>query len=193
MNDATTFQQQILQLMGDKCLPIAQIARELGLEHRQVAFAAAELVEKGYLQRRKRGCFELSTLGRSAKQNGVSITKGRACAAPRCSGVPNQNTLRQRAWNVMRMAQKFSVPDLLTVATTGTEKSAASNLQRYCRALCRAGVLVQLRQKQPGDAPSSPGSFRFMLVNNLGPLAPSYRRERHALWDYNSEKEIPFG
>jgi hypothetical protein len=43
-----------------------------------------------------------------------------------------------------------------------------------------------LPSKQRGDALSSPGHNRFMLVKDLGMVAPTYRQPKKSLFDHNS-------
>ncbi|WP_282093067.1 MarR family transcriptional regulator [Epibacterium ulvae] len=191
MTACTNPQHRILYHMTKRCQTVAQIADALDLERQQVSSAAGQLIQKGYVEREYLGCYRLTDEGRAAKRKGVAIVHGSDADTPRCTSIPRKKTLRQRAWNVMRLKKKFSVADLLVTATLGSEGNPESNLNRYCRALCRAGVLQPLARKQPGDAPSSPGRTRFLLVNNLGPIAPSFRKKQNVLWDYNAQKEMP--
>ena len=189
MSVEMTNQTKLLHHIGDRCRQIGEISEDTGLSRHQISMAATALITKGLLERTEVGCFQLTDEGRAAQACGLQITSGPngPISADR---KPLINTLRQRAWNVIRMKRKFAIPDLLIAATMGDELMAKNNLQRFCRALCRAGVIRQLPSKQRGDALSSPGFSRYALVDDLGPIAPSYRQSRSALFDHNAQKEL---
>lgn len=184
-----TNQTRLLYRLESACLTLDALTDDLGLDRHAITMAARSLIAKGYVERAEAGCFRLTEAGIEARVHGVVITSGPngPLAAAR---KPLPDTLRQRAWTVMRIRRKFAIPDLMIAATTGEEKLAHNNLQRYCRALCNARVLRQLPTKQPGDAMSSPGYNRFMLVKDLGMVAPTYRQPRKALFDHNSGEEL---
>lgn len=184
-------QTKVLYEIGAECLLIGDLADRLGMTRKQVSDAASGLVQKGLAERREIGCFALSEDGKTLVAVGEKITSGPNGAhsvdrKPRRSG-----TLRQRAWNVMRIKGKFSVLDLMVAATHGDERVAANSLQRFCRQLVRAGVLAQLSAKERGSALNSTGFNRFLLVQDLGMTAPSYRHARQTLFDHNAQKELP--
>lgn len=100
--------------------------------------------------------------------------KGRAASS-------EGRTLRQRAWNMMRMRDHFSVDDLLTVLCDGEEKGAEDNLRNYCRALHRAGILgVTGRSK----------AYYLRPEANHGALAPAYNRAEKCVTDRNTGEII---
>lgn len=192
MNTDMTNQTRMLYHLDASCLTIGQIAEALELEHRQVSMAATALIRKGLLERAELGCFRLTAEGAAAQARGDVITSGPN--GPHLTAKrPLPNTLRQRAWNVIRMRRKFVIPDLLIAAAIGEERTAQNNLQRYCKALSQAGVLRQLAMKQRGSALSSPGFVRYTLVQDLGPIAPAYRQSQKALFDHNAKRELRCG
>ncbi|MGR3760921.1 MarR family transcriptional regulator [Roseobacteraceae bacterium NS-SX3] len=191
MSEMTT-QTRLLHHLDAGCLTIEQISEELELSRKQISQAATGLIRKGLLERAEIGCFRLTGEGAAAKARGEQISYGpKGPYSEVKKALPN--TLRQRAWNVMRIRRKFAIPDLLVAAALGEERMAHDNLQKFCRALRAAGVLRQLPGKQRGTALSSPGYARFALLNDLGPIAPSYRHSRKALFDHNAKEELPCG
>lgn len=182
-------QTELLHHLGASCLTIDVLAQDLGLTNRQVSNAAAGLIEKNLLERVEAGCFQLTVQGRNAAQSGVQITSG-PNGPLQSVRKPEALTLRQRAWNAIRIQRRFTVPDLLTAAAMGDEKSAANNLQRWLGYLCRARIVRRLPRRQPGTAPTSPGYVQYTLVNDLGHIAPTYRAKSRAIFDHNSGEEI---
>lgn len=93
-------------------------------------------------------------------------------------------TLRQRAWNLMRMRDHFRVDDLLTTLCDGEEKGAEDNLRNYCRALYRAGLLGMTRRTK---------TFYLRPEANHGALAPAYNRAEKCVTDRNTGEIIALG
>lgn len=86
-----------------------------------------------------------------------------------------KRSLRQRAWNVMRMRDMFTVSDILETVCDGTEKNAEGNIRQYCAALHRAGILkITQRTKS------------YFLPKGQGPLCPAYNREQNYVLDRNT-------
>lgn len=86
-----------------------------------------------------------------------------------------KGTLRQKAWNVMRMKDMFSVSDILETVCDGSEKNAEGNIRQYCKALHRAGILkITQRTKS------------YFLPKGQGPLCPAYNREENYVLDRNT-------
>lgn len=101
----------------------------------------------------------------------------------RHSAKPIKNA-RQRAWNAMRVLKVFDA--------LGLEISAAisqANLEKYLKALYRAGYLHQDRPKQNGK---SGGYVIWRLVGYTGPLAPIVRSDRSGVYDPNRAQFVPF-
>lgn len=190
MNAETTHQTKVLHHLGDNtCKTIDAIATELGLKHRQISWIAKKLIDKGYLERVELGCFQLTVAGQQAVSDGVQITSGPNAPHSKAKE-PSRNTLRQRAWNIIRIQRRFTIPDLQTTATIGDEKLAENNLQRYCNVLCKAGVLRRLPRRQKGTAHGSNGFAQFVLVRDLGAIAPVYRANAKSIFDHNSGEEF---
>lgn len=182
-------QNALLHHLGDTCKTIEVLSEELQLSRRQISDAAIGLIRKEYLERIELGCFQLTAKGREAAAQGEQITSGPngQWDKPR-RALPN--TLRQRAWNALRIQRRFTVQDIVTAATIGDEGNATNNLQRYFKILCDAGVLRCLPKRQRGVRPGSPGFAQYTLVKDLGRIAPSYSAKSRSLIDHNSGTEI---
>lgn len=94
--------------------------------------------------------------------------------------------LRQRAWWVLRARSTVTLPQILASIADGSEKTAASNLRRYFRALERAGIVERHAQREPGRGMGSNGHVRYRLVRNSGRLAPVHRVSENAVFDPNT-------
>ncbi|MDO9568082.1 MAG: hypothetical protein Q7J58_01690 [Hydrogenophaga sp.] len=100
------------------------------------------------------------------------------------------NTLRQRAWWLMRQQGTFTLNDLLTTLCDGTEKNAYHSLMKYVGLLERVGVLQRLKRKAPGLSRLSRGHVIWRLVRDLGRLSPVARHRDTVVFDPNSESTL---
>ena len=119
----------------------------------------------------------LTAAGKKAAQNGGWVPCQRAGRAATSRG----RTLRQRAWNVLRMADQTTVPDLLRVICEGGEQGAEENLRNYCRALYLAGILGKTRRT---------GAYFLRREANTGDKAPAYNRESKTVTDRNTGRTV---
>ncbi|MEX0366694.1 MAG: hypothetical protein AB3N22_11535 [Ruegeria sp.] len=179
----------LLHHLGDTCKKIEVLSEDLALTRKQVSDAAAGLIRKGYLERVELGCFQLTDAGHAAAHRGEQITSG-PNGAHKARRRPLSDTLRQRAWNAMRIQRRFTIQDIVMAAAKGEEAHAVNNLQRYFKALCNGGVLRRLPKRQAGSAPTSNGFAQYTLVRDLGHVAPSYRAKAGTLMDHNAGEEI---
>lgn len=153
-----------------------------------IVMAAGVLAQRGLLERPAPGRYRLNSAGRLALANGAEIKSGPR--ATRATAVQTRS-LRARLWRAMRAMQKFSLDDVLLRAANGDEADAPNNAIKYINALERAGYLVRMRQRLPGDAPTSNGFVRWLLVRNTGPLAPIWQTRQGRLFDPNTQDTYP--
>lgn len=184
MGQDTTIQTRILHGLGDACLVIGELADELGLTTVQVSKAAALLIGRGYIERVDRGCFQLTEAGRVARDQGVTIETG-VTGPTRALRLPKRTTIRQRAWNAMRITRTFTVADLTTAVAREGDGDVEKNLRRYVAALARAGYLARAARRRPGTAPGSNGFAVYSLVRDTGPVAPVWSQKHRAIHDFN--------
>lgn len=119
----------------------------------------------------------LTAAGMEAAKAGGWIPCQRAGRAATSRG----RTLRQRAWNVLRMADQTTVPDLLRVVCEGGEQGAEENLRNYCRALYLAGILGKTRRT---------GAYFLRSEANTGDKAPAYNRASKTVTDRNTGRTV---
>jgi hypothetical protein len=188
----------VLELACPKgCVKLAAIVKHTSLKSRQVANACALLTEHGYLKREvytddtvKPGCYHLTSLGRTALAEGAKLTSGPK--GPNGKVRPRPDGLRDRAWRLLRIRRKASVPEvvgvLLDAGSDGDDiKRAENNLAKYFRQLMRAGYLMEMRREAPQSLTSN-GAKRFLLLRDTGELPPIPQIGKKVVYDQNEEK-----
>lgn len=105
-------------------------------------------------------------------------------------GLPHvvHGTLRQKAWRAMQIKVKFTLSDLVrsTLPEGGAARDPRNNLGRYVKGLTNVGVLLEMKRRTAPASPTSNGEKRWMLVRDLGRLAPVVR-ESGGVYDPNLE------
>lgn len=186
----TTVQTRILYAIGDDCVLIGPLAGALEIARDQVGQAAALLIRRGLLERVETGCFRLTDAGRTAVRKGEVVATG-VTGPRRALKRPPRVSLRQRAWNAMKILRSFTVPGLMTAAANASDGDAEENLRRYCAKLRQAGYLRLAPRREPGTAPGSNGFAIYTLVRDTGPLAPVVSPQRGAVHDFNTGEDMP--
>ena len=153
-----------------------QLASKLGTSHKSIE-RVCRCLRSHDLLHTEAGMHGLTTAGMKAAKDGGWVPCQRAGRAASSNG----RTLRQRAWNVLRMADQTTVPDLLRVICEGGEQGAAENLRNYCRALCLAGILGKTRRT---------GAYFLRREANTGDKAPAYNRESKTVTDRNTGRTV---
>lgn len=179
-----TIQTRILQGLGDACLLIGDIAVQLGLSNGQVSQAAAHLIARGYVERIERGCFQLTEAGKAARDQGVRIETG-VTGPKRMPRRPPRLSIRQRAWNAMRVIRTFTVPDIVTAVAREGDGNVEENIRRYVRALTSSGYLARTSRRRPGTAPGSNGYPVYSLAIDSGRIAPVVSQVAPVVHDFN--------
>lgn len=76
----------------------------------------------------------------------------------------------QQIWRAMRLMTVFSVPDLVSSASTEEIEIKPSLARAYLRALAQAGLIVEVgRRARIGQV----ATWRLLPAANTGPLAPA--------------------
>jgi hypothetical protein len=160
---------------ADACLTVDEMTAVVTMDRRVIVKTASSLVTRGLLERVERGCFRLTADGRRVVESGEPLSSGPqgSHTGPR---TPRRTTLRTRLWRAMRTTGKFTIGDLLTAASRGTEKRPENNAQRYVLRLQEAGYLHRLPTRRKGTAVTSNGFCRWALILDTGPEAPMLRR-----------------
>lgn len=180
------------------CVKHAAIVKHTGLTAKQVVNACAKLVEHGFLKREayadnsvKPGCYHITALGLAALDEGTRLASGPK--GPTGKPKPRPDGLRDRAWRLLRIRRKASVPELvgLLLDADGDDDAvvrAQNNLSKYLRQLVFAGYLIEMRREAP-QSPTSNGAKRFLLVRDTGPLPPIPQPQFKKVFDQNEGKQ----
>lgn len=186
--------EQLLTAVGQasprECITEARMAEITGLTPRQIEPAVLRLRKHGFMTKTGQGCHKLTAAGRAALAAGRKIRSGPN--GPETGHRRRDRGIRQRVWNALRTGKKLTVDDLIMRACEGEERDPRSNVRKYLVALARAGYVRQMPVREPGLNPTSNGCVRWWLVKDTGPAAPVARMSRRALWDVNTEEQIPF-
>lgn len=164
----------IMQMLATGPKLTRQLATALNRQPESVCEPCRRLARHG-LVHSVEGMHGLTGKGAKILESGLPLPCARKGHAARSNG----GTLRQRAWNIMRMRDTFTVDDLLRSLCDGSEKSAENNLANYCLALRRAGFL---------GVTARTGSY--FLKTGHGPKAPAYNRGEKCVTDRNTGKTV---
>ena len=166
-----------------------EVGAAKGVEGKRLDMCLLKLRRLGLIAL-ENGRYNLTPAGRAFLDSGKRLTSGPR--GPQPGKRLFKGTLRERAWHAMRIRQKFSLGEILEIAARGKERDAESNVGKYLRALRRAGFLTEMRRKkEEGDAPTSNGVKRYLLVRDSGPQAPRWLPRRGLVYDPNTEQEHP--
>lgn len=91
---------------------------------------------------------------------------------------------RQRLWNALRIFKLFSAAEIGPVAD-----ASPANVQKYLRALARAGYLRLERAKRNGCVD---GHAVWRLLRNNGPHCPIVRNGDEGVYDPNTSQLYPY-
>ncbi|MBL8976750.1 MAG: hypothetical protein JNK56_39490 [Myxococcales bacterium] len=148
------------------------IGAHLPLSAKQVSSATSRLVARRLIERVEAGVFALSPAGRAFLAEGGTLKVGRY---KRLSGqrYPRRDTLRARAWRVMRLKKTFTLSDLITVAAVAGDKDPYSAIGAYVRLLEAFGYVVADPVRASDGKPTSNGVKRWRLIRDTGSEAPT--------------------
>jgi hypothetical protein len=171
-------------------LTIDQLDATLPIGRKQIASAAAKLMQRDYVERLETGVYRLTLTGREALEAGVSLNSGSYGKRRRKHRfVPD--SLQQRAWSAMRLSKRFAMEELFTLAVLETDKNPKAALQQYIKRLGDAGYIAELPVKRPGESPTSNGFKQWRLIRDTGPASPRYISKEKALKDWNTREVFP--
>ncbi len=186
MTGTATRQMALLNLLsGGECLTTDELAQGVPYDHRKVATACGQLVTRGLIERKERGCFLITAEGLRSQESGVVLTSGpQGPLTQRHPRTNRKQTKRDLIWRAIRIAQKFSLAEIETLAEASHDNAAG-----FVWALEKAGYLMPIR-REPGTAPTSNGFKRWLLFKDPGPQTPVYRPRRGEVFDPNSGETI---
>lgn len=168
---------------------LAEIADATGLSEHRAVKSLGVLVRRDLVARPERGVYVLTRDGGELLAAASPVTGG-----PRRSrsGVRRcRDTLRARMWSALRKQRKATLATLLRLACRADENADGTNAAQYMRALAAAGIVRRLEWREPGTALTSPGRPRWLLVRDLGPLAPVWSQRKGYVLDPNNGERLP--
>lgn len=188
--------EQVLQAIRDDricdCITEDRLMMTTSLSRRQVQQSCRLLRASGLLEKTEAGCHSITRAGLEAIKAGARYRSGPKDAKQNGKRIW-KDTCRIRIWRAMRIRRKFTVPEIIILVADGSERGdVTSNVQKYVRALARAGYLVELPRREAGSAPTSNGYKRWWLRDDKdsGPQAPVWRLERGTVYDPNTRVEV---
>jgi len=162
------------------------LSAELGRTRDSLAKTADELRRRGLIGQAvgrdggtRRGCYALTDAGRAALAAG-RIGDGAPVRSRATAG-------QERLWRAMRAQRKFDTDSLLAVvedAAGAVPVTVATRVRvnRYLRLLAAAGVLTRLGRGR--------ADVRYLLAQDLGPLAPVPQPSGGGAWDPNARRLV---
>lgn len=187
-----THQAALLAAMSNPCkgpATIDELVARLPIGRKQIASAAAKLIQRDFVERMETGLYRLTSTGKDALEKGVSLSSGPHRGKRKYP--VHADTLRQRAWAAMRLSKRFTVQDLLTLAAREDDGDAEGNIRRFCHQLVKSGYLAQLPVRVDGSRETSPGHVCYRLLRDTGARAPQYRKATRAFYDWNTRETFP--
>ena len=165
----------------------------LELRRHEIIKAVGKMIVSGYVQRLERGVYALTDFGTRTYLLKEGIRRGPQAPATGQRSANKTPSLRQKAWNVMRMGEPFDIESLAMVAANEDVAAPVNNLQRYVRVLVQADYCNMMPTVRRGTRPGSNGHRRYRLVKNTGPIAPVHksRAKPPCIYDHNLGRAVP--
>jgi hypothetical protein len=180
--------EQVLTAIRDErvcdCITEERLVMVTGLTVQQVQRSTRVLRHNHLLEKTGAGCHKLTTAGLEALKAGArhrSGPKGGKQSGKRVW----KDTVRICIWRAIRLRRKFTVPEIISLVADESSGDMTSNVQKYVRALAKAGYLIELPKREAGSSLTSNGYKRWWLTDDkdTGPEAPIWRLERSTVYD----------
>lgn len=181
MNSTAT---KLLELLGSRLgrFSHSELMEATGFTAIQVTDGLKTLKRRGFAHLLWRGCHKVTPEGLHHLETGKGITSGPN--GPRTMSDETGGNFRSRLWRALRLSKKGSVPELLVLATRGSEGNAEDNAKTYLEALTRAGILIRMSMKGVN------GRTRYLLIRDTGPLAPQWNKRQKRIFDPNTGETL---
>lgn len=189
MTDCAKNINAVFSILSDKTITLDELTAQSPCNRHETTKIMSRLVSRGAVERLENGVYKLSEVGKSLKSSGKYQVFHSGCQTKYNKNRAVKNSLRDKAWRLMRLQNKFTITDLVSVASDGKEKDPRSNLLKYVNALCHAGILYEMPRRLKGDKPQSNGYKQFMLIEDVGHKTPILRREKK-IYDPNSGETL---
>lgn len=187
---AEQLMRAIQQHQLGECVTYKRLIELTGLEYRQVQNASEVLERNGFVDRSAPGCLSVTQEGLAAIESGKTIRSG--TNKPKTRTRRAKTSRRIDAWRAMRIkkGKPFTLADIISLISQGTEKNIQANIGKYVSALESAGYLVKMAKRLPGSALTSNGFVRWRLEKDTGSQAPIWRQNLGMIYDPNTGDEI---
>jgi hypothetical protein len=164
------------------CMTLDELETATGFSRDRLSALINLMNSNGLVKVRRAGCYSRTPAGDKA------IEKPRKSGGPR-KGQQLAFGLTPRVWRALRILGKASLPELLEIADA--QGRPAEHTRKYLAMLTRYGIVVISGRRSEGSAPTSNGFKRYILVRDLGPIAPVWSQRKQVLFDPNSRENIP--
>jgi hypothetical protein len=164
-----------------------------GLARKQIVMAIDRLSKRRLVAHAGHALYRRTAAGDAFIAAGATVRPGPADRGPRPlrgDHAAGRDTLRDRAWRALRQLKKATLPEILELACRGEEADPHGNVRTYLYQLLRKGIVARLSRRVPGIAQTSNGFHQWLLVRDLGPKAPVWRKRSGVLIDRNSGKPL---
>ena len=169
IHDNATSLLRVIDQVPSKCLSAGTLDwYHTDLTRKQVDAAIAYLAKRKLVEHHKRGCWRITLAGKACAATGVFKSKTGTSLAATKQQTQGATGIRAAAWRALRIKGSLTLGDACTLVDTGAEANAASRIRVYFRGLVAVGVLATKKQG---------GFLLYILVNNLGPVAPTGGRQ----------------
>ncbi|GLQ20473.1 hypothetical protein ACFFUB_00320 [Algimonas porphyrae] len=153
------------------------VAQELGLRGCDANHKLGQLIRRGLICVASVGRYRPTESGRELLASGGTIPSGPMPDAPLKDRQMSNQSLRARLWRAMKRKPRFTIPEILTLASNDTDGKPEDNARTYVRELKRAGYLTELpRREKRGRGGSSVKVF--WLREHTGPEHPRVRKRQ---------------
>lgn len=159
-----------------RCLFIKAMMRITGLSRVKVEGAVKFLAARRLVEHCERGCYRLTDAGHAAIEPGVFKSKTGVASGPTAQQTRGATGVRAAAWRALRIKYVVTLNEVCSLIDTGAEANVRERVRLYFRPLVNAGVLATKRTR---------GGVQYVLVQNLGPLAPIVGRQ--GVFDANAK------
>lgn len=186
---AASLQTEIFSAIKVACLNADAIAETIGQSRYKVTRGLSGLVDRGLVERKERGCFVATELGLATFAEHGFVPFG----APVAKFQPptrRRGTMRQRAWNVMRIKSPFTLQGVQALAAQAEDQGAKS-LPEWLLALEKAGYIRREPRREAAGRTGGHGLIRYRLIRNTGMLAPVHSAKYGCIRDPNTGEETP--
>ena len=181
-------QTALFQVIIDTCLTVDDLMAAVGQTRTRVTRALSGLVVRGLAERREKGCYAATAAGLEHFAKHGHIVRG--THKLKDIRVRVRGSLRQRAWNVMRIKSPFTIREVAALATV-ERKDAERSLYVWFRALEIAGFIRREPRRETSDLNGSNGWLRYRLMKNTGMAAPVHSAAKGVIHDPNTGKDTP--